>query len=138
MVTGVETPDRVEVDEIGTADAAQSISRGPLWWIHRLAPARLTSRIVLLNIAGLIILVAGILYFNQFRQGLIEARPKTGTRVRPRRDWHHLDPDVLAWRSESEPDERFLADILELRRILEPAAARLAAERASAGLIADP
>jgi two-component system sensor histidine kinase ChvG len=74
MVTGVETPDRVEVDDIGSADTAQTISRGPLWWIHRLAPARLTSRIVLLNIAGLIVLVSGILYFNQFRQGLIDAR----------------------------------------------------------------
>src|SRR5438067_4100187 len=74
MVTGVETPDRLEVDDIGTAEAAQTISRGPLWWIHRLAPARLTSRIVLLNIAGLIVLVSGILYFNQFRQGLIDAR----------------------------------------------------------------
>ncbi len=40
----------------------------------RLTPARLTSRIVLLNIAGLIILVSGILYLNQFRQGLIDAR----------------------------------------------------------------
>jgi two-component system, OmpR family, sensor histidine kinase ChvG len=74
MVTGVETPDRVEVDDIGVADAAQTVSRGPLWWIHQLAPARLTSRIVLLNIAGLIVLVSGILYFNQFRQGLIDAR----------------------------------------------------------------
>src|SRR6476619_6554 len=74
MVTGVETPDRVEVDDIGSADTAQTISRGPLWWIHRLAPARLTSRIVLLNIAGLIVLVSGIRYFNQFRQGLIDAR----------------------------------------------------------------
>src|SRR5437764_2423276 len=74
MVTGVETPDRVEVDDIGMADAAQGLSRGPLWWVHRLAPARLTSRIVILNIAGLIVLVSGILYFNQFRQGLIDAR----------------------------------------------------------------
>ena len=74
MVTGVETPDRLEIDDIGTAEAAHTISRGPLWWIHRLAPARLTSRIVLLNIAGLIVLVSGILYFNQFRQGLIDAR----------------------------------------------------------------
>src|SRR5947208_4485668 len=74
MVTGVETPDRIEIDDIGTAEAAHTTSRGPLWWIHRLSPARLTSRIVLLNIAGLIVLVAGILYFNQFRQGLIDAR----------------------------------------------------------------
>ena len=67
MVTGVETPDRIEIDDIGTAEAAHTTSRGPLWWFHRLAPARLTSRIVILNIAGLIVLVSGILYFNQFR-----------------------------------------------------------------------
>jgi two-component system sensor histidine kinase ChvG len=74
MVTGVETPDRVEIDDIGAAETAHTVARGPYWWFHRLAPARLTSRIVLLNIAGLIVLVAGILYFNQFRQGLIDAR----------------------------------------------------------------
>src|SRR4029079_16937310 len=74
MVTGVETPDRVEIDDIGAGETAQTVARGPYWWFHRLAPARLTSRIVLLNIAGLIVLVAGILYFNQFRQGLIDAR----------------------------------------------------------------
>ncbi|MGF7158666.1 two-component system sensor histidine kinase ChvG [Rhodoligotrophos appendicifer] len=39
-----------------------------------LSPSSLTARIILLNIAGLIILVSGILYFNQFRQGLIDAR----------------------------------------------------------------
>lgn len=38
------------------------------------SPSSLTTRIILLNIAGLIILVSGILYFNQFRQGLIDAR----------------------------------------------------------------
>src|SRR6266480_6010336 len=30
-------------------------------------------------------------------KGLVEARPKTGTRVRPRDAWNLLDPDVLAW-----------------------------------------
>src|SRR5437764_8354144 len=74
MVTDVDTPDRIEVDEVAAVDAPASPSRGPLWWVHRLSPARLTSRIVLLNIAGLIVLVTGILYFNQFRQGLIDAR----------------------------------------------------------------
>lgn len=46
----------------------------PRGLLGRLAPARLTSRIILLNVGGLIILVSGILYFNQFRQGLIDAR----------------------------------------------------------------
>jgi two-component system, OmpR family, sensor histidine kinase ChvG len=76
MVTAVETPDRAEAEDTA-AEPAPAISRGPLWWIHRLAPARLTIRIVLLNLAGLVVLVSGILYFNQFRQGLIDARIQT-------------------------------------------------------------
>jgi DNA-binding FadR family transcriptional regulator len=64
-------------------------------------------------------------------KGLVEARPKVGTRVRPRRDWNLLDPDVLAWQIEAGPDARFLEQALELRRMIEPAAARLAAERAT-------
>jgi two-component system sensor histidine kinase ChvG len=47
--------------------------------LSRLAPQRLTSRIVLLNLLGLIILVSGLLYFNQFRQGLIDARVQSLT-----------------------------------------------------------
>ena len=34
----------------------------------------LTRRIVVLNLAGLVVLVIGILYLNQFRDGLIDAR----------------------------------------------------------------
>ncbi|MFW6076395.1 MAG: stimulus-sensing domain-containing protein [Hyphomicrobiales bacterium] len=44
------------------------------WWLRRLAPARLTSRIILINFVGLVILVGGILYSNQSRQSLIDAR----------------------------------------------------------------
>lgn len=62
---------------------------------------------------------------------LVESRPKTGTRVRPRRDWNLLDPDVLAWQLEAGPDRRFLEQALELRRLVEPGAVRLAAERAT-------
>ena len=47
--------------------------------LHRLAPQRLASRIVLLNLLGLVVLVTGILYFNQFRQGLIDARVQSLT-----------------------------------------------------------
>ncbi|PWU20587.1 MAG: FadR family transcriptional regulator [Candidatus Rokuibacteriota bacterium] len=66
---------------------------------------------------------------------LVESRPKTGTRVQPRREWNLLDPDVLAWQLEAGPDRRFLEDTLELRALIEPAAARLAAERANEGEI---
>jgi len=62
---------------------------------------------------------------------LVESRPKTGTRVLPRREWNLIDPDVMAWRLEAEPDEQFFADVIELRRIVEPEAAALAATRAT-------
>ncbi|HEY1366747.1 MAG TPA: FadR/GntR family transcriptional regulator [Gaiellaceae bacterium] len=64
-------------------------------------------------------------------KGLVEARPKIGTRVRSRSAWNLLDPDVLAWRLEASPDGDFLRNVVEVRRIIEPEAARLAAERAT-------
>lgn len=62
-------------------------------------------------------------------KGLVESRPKTGTRVNDRSRWHLLDPDVLAWSFEGEPSEEFIRDLFELRMIVEPAAAELAARR---------
>jgi DNA-binding FadR family transcriptional regulator len=60
-------------------------------------------------------------------KGLIVARPRIGTRVRPKSDWNLLDPDVLAWRLSSEPDGHFVDDLFILRRAIEPVAAELAA-----------
>lgn len=65
-------------------------------------------------------------------KGLVESRPKTGTRVRERRFWNHLDPDVLLWRLESGVGESFLEELFEVRALIEPAAAALAAQRAAA------
>ena len=62
-------------------------------------------------------------------KGLVESRPKTGTRVLPRSRWNLLDPDVLAWAFAGEPDIDFVRGLFELRAIVEPAAAALAAER---------
>ncbi|MGL5362733.1 MAG: FadR/GntR family transcriptional regulator [Bosea sp. (in: a-proteobacteria)] len=62
-------------------------------------------------------------------KGLVEARPKSGTRAAPRSGWNLLDPDVLQWHFESNPDEKFIRDLFELRRFTEPTAARLAALR---------
>jgi len=62
-------------------------------------------------------------------KGLVESRPKAGTRVLPRNRWNVLDPDVLAWAFTGEPDLRFIRGLFELRAIVEPAAAALAAER---------
>lgn len=62
-------------------------------------------------------------------KGLVDSRPKAGTRVSPRRQWSMLDPDLLAWQFEAEPSLKFLHDLFELRMIVEPNAAELAAER---------
>jgi DNA-binding FadR family transcriptional regulator len=62
-------------------------------------------------------------------KGLVESRPKAGTRVLPRNRWNLLDPDVLAWAFASEPDIEFVRNLFEMRAIVEPAAAMLAAQR---------
>ena len=62
-------------------------------------------------------------------KGLVESRPKAGTRVLPRQRWNLLDPDVLAWAFMGEPDEQLIRSLFELRLIMEPAAAGLAATR---------
>jgi len=64
-------------------------------------------------------------------KGLVQARPKTGTRVRPRAEWNVLDPDVLAWRVEAGPDGMLYEQVTEVRFGIEPQAARLAALRAT-------
>jgi DNA-binding FadR family transcriptional regulator len=62
-------------------------------------------------------------------KGLVEARPKVGTRVSALHRWHLLDPDVLGWIFSGEPDAQLIEGLFELRRIVEPAAAGLAATR---------
>lgn len=65
-------------------------------------------------------------------KGLIETRPRVGVRVRPRHDWRLLDPAVLSWHPDIRKDQELLSGLLEARRIIEPAAAELAARRATA------
>lgn len=64
-------------------------------------------------------------------KGMVEIRPKTGTRVRQAEYWHHTDPDVMVWQYETGPSRYFLDALVDLRRVLEPAAAARAAERAT-------
>jgi len=65
-------------------------------------------------------------------KGLVEARPRVGTRVTPRSRWTLLDPQVIEWMFESEPAQSVLNSLFELRKIVECAAAALAARRRSA------
>ncbi len=65
-------------------------------------------------------------------KGLISVRPRHGTHVLPRSEWSLLDRDVLSWLvGQNEPDLDLLLAIQEVRSIIEPAAAALAAERAN-------
>lgn len=62
-------------------------------------------------------------------KGMLESRPKAGTRVLPRARWNVLDPEMLAWMFAGEPDRSFIRDLFELRGVIEPAAAEFAARR---------
>jgi DNA-binding FadR family transcriptional regulator len=68
-------------------------------------------------------------------KGLVEPRPRLGTRVLPREDWNLMDREVISWHG-TVGATAFLNDLLELRLMVEPGAAQLAAERASEEQIA--
>ncbi|MBI5085372.1 MAG: FadR family transcriptional regulator [Acidobacteria bacterium] len=65
-------------------------------------------------------------------KGMIEMKPKAGTRARPLTEWRLLDPDILSWQAEVRPDAQFLRDLCEVRLAIEPTAAGFAAVRVSA------
>src|SRR6218665_2012292 len=65
-------------------------------------------------------------------KGMIEARPKVGTRVSPTSRWNFFDPQVLSWHFDATPDRRFYESLFDVRRALEVRAVRLAAERRTA------
>ena len=64
-------------------------------------------------------------------KGLVESRTKVGTRVKARDQWNMLDPDVLSWSLASHDAEAYALAVSEMRRVLEPAGAALAAQRAT-------
>ncbi|MFB0612928.1 FadR/GntR family transcriptional regulator [Aurantiacibacter poecillastricola] len=66
-------------------------------------------------------------------KGLVESRPKTGTQVLERARWNLLDPDVLRWAFAGRPDAQLVRDLFEMRMIVEPAIAGLAAIRRTPG-----
>lgn len=60
---------------------------------------------------------------------LIVSRQKIGTLVRLRAEWNMLDPEVLAWHLRAVPTDAFVSGLFEVRQIIEPQAAALAAAR---------
>jgi DNA-binding FadR family transcriptional regulator len=65
-------------------------------------------------------------------KGMIEARPKVGTRVSPASRWSFFDPQVLSWHFYAKPDKRFFESVFDIRLSLEGRAAQLACERRTA------
>ena len=70
-------------------------------------------------------------------KGLMTTGPKVGTRVLSSDHWNWFDPDVIGWQSKAGLTPEFLRDLQDLRRVVEPAAMRLAAERATAQDLAE-
>ncbi len=64
-------------------------------------------------------------------KGLIMSRPKVGTKVLPRENWHFLDPQLLEWIQDIKGAERFLHQFLGLRKAIEPEACALASLNAT-------
>jgi len=70
-------------------------------------------------------------------KGLVESKPHIGSIVKPRAEWHMLDPDVLHWTLNCVPEGEFFHSLLTVRRIIEPAAAALAAVEATSDDLAN-
>ncbi len=64
-------------------------------------------------------------------KGLIQTGPKVGTRVRASSQWNWFDPQVIGWQAKAGLTPEFIRDLQDLRLIMEPAAIRLAAQRAT-------
>jgi DNA-binding FadR family transcriptional regulator len=60
-------------------------------------------------------------------KGLIQSRPKIGSRVEPRTSWNLLDRDVLGWYCATVDFQKFAHDVQLIRFMIEPEAAALAA-----------
>jgi DNA-binding FadR family transcriptional regulator len=61
--------------------------------------------------------------------GMVRAWPKRGTFVRPRSDWNWLHPLVLSWSHDQHRDVEFLQAVAQMREIVEPSVAAIAAAR---------
>ena len=72
-----DSTERLETDDVELQDslAASVKPKGGFW--NRFSPGSLIARIFLINLLGLVILALGILYFNQFRESLINARAQS-------------------------------------------------------------
>ncbi len=106
------------VDELGLRILSGKLEAGAIVDTEELATSYDVSRTV---VREALKVLAG--------KGLIDARPRRGTFVRERTNWNLLDPDVLRWQFDSVTDISILENLHEVRVMVEPAAAELAAMR---------
>lgn len=64
-------------------------------------------------------------------KGMLIARPRRGTSVRPEKEWNLLDPDILHWMLNRRFSLELLQDFTRARYAIEPAAAAEAARTAT-------
>ena len=69
-------------------------------------------------------------------KGLVRSRPKLGTFVRESLHWNFLDADILRWRQRLVSKPVFLRELVQVRRMVEPETAALAAEHAGPDVLA--
>lgn len=70
-------------------------------------------------------------------KGLLTSRTKVGSRVEPSEKWNMLDRDVLAWQMASLPPQAYLRAVQQVRKMLEPEVAALAAANRSTQQLSD-
>jgi DNA-binding FadR family transcriptional regulator len=64
-------------------------------------------------------------------KGLVEVRPRTGIRVKPRSEWTLIDRELMMWQAEVGFSEEFVRNLFQVRLILEPPTAAAAATNAT-------
>src|SRR5258708_29001490 len=64
-------------------------------------------------------------------KGLVEVRPKTGMRIKPRNEWTLIDRDVMTWQAEIGFTEDYVRNLFQVRLMLEPPTAQAAAANAT-------
>lgn len=63
---------------------------------------------------------------------MVQSRPCRGTQVLQAKSWNFFDREVLLWLRDSGSDLTIIIELLELRLGVEPKAAALTAEKATA------
>ncbi|WP_246701689.1 FadR/GntR family transcriptional regulator [Rhizobium terricola] len=125
-ITGSRTSHGQVVDEIGMAIVCGefpvgSVLPGDVELAQRFQVSRTVLREAMKTLAA---------------KGLVVAKARIGTRVTSRQFWNMFDGDVLSWHFECGVSEDFLLSLYEVRLAFEPAAAALAAEKATPQAIA--